>query len=72
MAAVESQPMKRSRGDRQNSPITRLRVAISIMIAMIGTATTPLMTALQNSALMGSIGRKFMIAPMRVATAIVP
>jgi hypothetical protein len=42
------------------------------MIAMIGTATTPLMTALQNSALMGSIGRKFMIAPMRVATAIVP
>ena len=40
-------------------------------MTMMGTATTPLITALQNKALMGSSGVKFRPAPMMVAAAIV-
>ena len=39
-----------------NSPMMSRRCVISIIIAITGTATTPLITALQNSALIGSIG----------------
>ena len=45
--------------------------AIIIMIAMIGTATTPLTTALQNKARIGSIELKLRITPAAVAAAIV-
>jgi hypothetical protein len=41
--------------------------ASHIMIAMTGTATTPLITALQYRARIGSIGVKFMIMPTIVA-----
>jgi len=37
-------------------------------IAMTGTATTPLMTALQNSAFIGEIGVKFKSMPTIVAS----
>ena len=50
------------------SPIT----AISMIITMIGTAATPFITALQNSALIGSSAVKFTTAPTQVAIAIVP
>ena len=39
---------------------------------MTGTATTPLITALQNSALIGSMGLKLRAAPTKVATAMAP
>ena len=38
-------------------PITFRRVPMSIIMAMMGTAATPLMTALQNSIFIGSMGR---------------
>ena len=43
-----------------------------MIIAMIGTATTPLITALQNSALIGSMWMKFSSAPITPATAMAP
>ena len=55
ITAVASQPSAFSRGRRANWPITFLREAISMIITMIGTAATPLITALQNSALIGSM-----------------
>ena len=42
-----------------------------MIIAIIGTAATPLMMALPISALTGSSGVKLSAAPTRVATAIV-
>ena len=56
---------------RVKRPMIFGRVASSIIIAITGTATTPLMTALQNSALIGSIGVKLRAAPMTVAMAMV-
>jgi hypothetical protein len=44
---------------------------INIIITMTGTATRPLMTALQKSARMGSTGEKLMQTPSRVAMTIV-
>lgn len=44
---------------------------MSIVIAMSGTATTPLMTAAQNNALIGFIAPKLSAIPIAVATAIV-
>ena len=44
-------------------PITRPLVEISIMTAITGAATTPLSTALQYSALIGSIGEKLSATP---------
>jgi hypothetical protein len=48
-----------------------LFVVISIMTVITGAATTPLMTALQNSALIGAIYEKLIPAPISVATTIV-
>ena len=39
-----------------------------MIMTMIGTAATPLMTALQNSALIGSSGVKLSTAPTKVAS----
>jgi hypothetical protein len=61
-----------SRGGKVKSPMMSLRIEKIIIIAIIGTAATPFTTALQNSALIGSIGVKFMTAPTSVATARVP
>ena len=71
IAAVESQPRLASNGLSVNWPITRVREAISMIMTMIGTAATPLITALQNSALIGSSGLKLSSAPINVAAAIV-
>ena len=69
---VHSHPMAHSAGGSTKAPITSRRIAISMMIAISGTATTPLMTADQNSALIGSSPTKLMTTPIRVETAIVP
>ena len=71
MIAVPSQPKTLSRFVSVNWPITALREAKSIIIAMIGAAATPLITALQISALIGSRDVKLSAAPTRVAAAIV-
>ena len=70
---VESQPT------HLNNPTTKLpfiyhnvcSAVMSIIIIMTGTETTPLITALQNSALIGSSGEKLIALPSNVATAIV-
>ena len=54
------------------SPITALLLAISIISTITGAATTPLMTALQNKALIGSIGLKLSKTPISVAAAMQP
>ncbi len=71
MTSVASQPITQSGSGRVNGPITFFCVAITMMITMTGTATTPLMTALQKSALIGSIGEKLMPTPSSVAMAMV-
>ena len=49
------------------SPMTLGAAVSHIMIAMTGTATTPLITAHQYKARIESIGLKFMIIPTMVA-----
>lgn len=58
ITATAPQPRKRVLRRTVNSPITFVLPASSIIAAMMGTATTPLTTALQNSARIGSIGEK--------------
>ena len=72
ITAVASQPIVFSQGPSVNWPITRWREAKSMIRIMIGTAVTPLITALQNNALIGSSAVKLRIAPTNVAAAIVP
>ena len=52
-------------------PMILLFAVISIMTVITGAATTPLMTALQNSALIGAIDEKLIPVPTSVATTIV-
>jgi hypothetical protein len=66
MTAVAIQPSALSHGFRANSPITLRREAMSMIIAIIGTAATPLTTALKISALIGSSGEKLSSAPIRI------
>ena len=70
--AVANQPRVISQRVSVNWPITDRREAMSTIMAIIGTAATPLITALQNSALIGSSGVKLSTAPTKVAAAIVP
>ena len=63
------QPITLIQSGSVNRPITRGLVANFIITTMIGAAITPLMTALQYSARMGSSGRKLMIVPIAVAAA---
>jgi len=63
MTTVATQPMALTQPVTTNSPMTWGAVASHIMIAITGTATTPLITALQYNARIGSIGVKFMIMP---------
>ena len=69
ITAVASHPRVLNPGLSVNWPITRRREAISMTMTMIGTAATPLITALQNSALIGSSGVKLSTAPTTVAAA---
>ena len=52
-----------------NSPMTRLLRAINIMMTMMGTAVTPLITALQYNARIGSKCMNVMATPPTVANA---
>ena len=72
MTAVAVQPRICNVRPMTNRPMMCLRVAMSMMIAMTGAATTPLTTALRNSARMGSTGSKLSSTPPTVAAAMVP
>ena len=72
IVTVQNHPIAHSARGSTKRPITSWRIAMSMMITISGTATTPLITADQNSALMGSRPTKLMPMPIRVETAIVP
>src|ERR1700722_13350579 len=71
IVAVDNHPIAHSARGSTKSPITSWRIAMSMMITINGTATTPLITADQNNALIGSRPTKLMPTPMRVEIAIV-
>ena len=60
IAPVHSQPIAHSARGSTKRPITSWRIAMSMIITISGTATTPLITADQNSALIGSRPMKLM------------
>jgi hypothetical protein len=70
MARVAIQPMMRNGPLTMNLPITSSFDVMIIIITITGTATTPLVTALQNSVLIGSSGEKQMTVPNKVAATI--
>ena len=72
MTAAAIQPRIRNTEGIVNAPMMSLRCVITIIAIITGTATMPLITALQNRALMGSSGVKFRRAPITVAAAMVP
>jgi hypothetical protein len=53
-------------------PMMSGRAAINIMTIMMGTEMIPLITALQYSALIGSIAVKFNMMPINVEMAMTP
>src|SRR5207302_9087199 len=71
IAAVDSQPMAQSGRGRVNWPITLGCIVMIIMTTISGTAATPLITAVQNSALIGSMLTKLMPTPITVPPTIV-
>jgi hypothetical protein len=72
MTAVAIQPSTRIGRLTVKAPITDFRDASRMMTAISGTATTPLITALQNSARIGLIGRYWMPSPASTLTAMTP
>ena len=72
IASVAVHPTIRNGPPMTNLPITFLFDVMSIIITITGTATRPLITALQNSALIGSSGEKQTTVPDRVATTMTP
>ena len=72
IAPVYNHPITHSVRGSTKRPITSRRIAMSMMITISGTATTPLITAYQNSALIGSKPAKLMSMPISVDTAMVP
>jgi hypothetical protein len=71
MTNVAAQPTIFRKPDTANSPMIFGLAVMIIIIAMTGTATIPLMTALQKSALIGLIDKKFIPIPIIVAKTIV-
>ena len=71
MTMVAVQPMILSGPEILNFPMIFELATISIIMAMTGTAVTPLITALQKRARIGLIGEKLMATPTVVASAIV-
>src|SRR5579884_485186 len=71
IAAVLSQPTTHSHVGRVSCPMTFGCIVITIMTIISGTATMPLMTAVQNSALIGSRFTKLMAMPITVPPTIV-
>src|SRR5436853_384248 len=72
MAAVDAHPNQRSQPPIVNLPMTLRCAVISIITAITGTATTPLITALQYKALMGSSGVRVITMPSAADRANVP
>jgi hypothetical protein len=70
IVAVHSHPIAHSGRGSTKRPMTSRRIAISMMMTISGTATTPLITADQNSALIGSRPMKLMPIPISVDSAI--
>ena len=70
MMAVESQPSPPKIQPTRNFPILRRLEATNISAAISGTAITPFSTALQYSALMGSIGDQSIPRPSNTAAPI--
>ena len=68
MTAVAAQPTIFCGIGSLSVPVSFGFAVISIMTNMIGTAATPLITALQNSALIGLIEVKSNATPNNVAT----
>src|SRR4029079_12250446 len=68
---VASQPSAFNARVTVNAPMTLGSSASSIITTMIGTAMTPLITAAQNSARIGSIGEKSSATPPSVASAMI-
>jgi len=69
IAAVEAQPSQRSHPLITNFPLTRLCPLMNIITVMTGTATTPLITAVQYKALIGLIGLRVSVIPRTPAAA---
>jgi hypothetical protein len=69
ITAAVIQPITLSHAGKVKRAITRGLLANLIITVMIGAAITPLMTALQYNARIGSIGTKLMIMPIAVAAA---
>src|SRR6185369_12244902 len=69
ITSVAAHPSSCKRRGSVNSPITAGRVASSMIATMIGALATPLMTALQKSALIGSKWKMFRTTPPTVAIA---
>ena len=55
-----------------NAPITDFFEASRMITTIRGTATTPLITALQNRAFIGLIGEYWMTSPASTLTAMTP
>ena len=72
MTAVASQPTIFRPGCSLKSPMIVVLLASSIIMPMTGTATTPLMTALQNKAFIGLIGEYWIARPASTLTAMMP
>ena len=72
IAAVHSQPVAQSGRGNMKAPITRFCIAMIMITTISGTATTPLRTAAQKSALIGSRSMKLIKMPISVPTTIVP
>jgi hypothetical protein len=72
MTAVAIQPSTATGRLTVNAPMTALLDASRMMTTIRGTATTPLITALQNSARIGLIGRYWMTRPASTPTAMTP
>ena len=72
MMAVAIQPRTIRVFEAVKSPITFFFEARMMITAIKGTATTPLMTALQNRAFIGLIGEYWITSPRRTLTAMTP
>jgi hypothetical protein len=72
ITAVAIQPSSTIGRLTVNAPITDFLEASRMMTAISGTATTPLITALQNSARIGLMGRYWIPSPASTLTAMTP
>ena len=72
ITAVAIQPRMTIHRFAVKAPITDLFETSKMITTIRGTATTPLMTALQNKAFIGVIGKYWMPSPASTLTAMTP